>query len=208
VAGKYEPLTQWLQSLERSPIEVAFAEIERVVGFRLPASSRHPLSAAVPLAVGEVSELLRTYKNAIDALKVRGVVRSTKVLADYAEWLAAQALNLELAAGGAAKGYDATDPRTGTLYQVKARMVAPPHWQPDLRGQGSLDGRPFDFLVGVLLGGDYDVRLAAVIPLALVRERAKRIAYNNGYRFHLGSGVLEDSRVQDVTERFREAAML
>lgn len=161
-----------------------------------------------PGEAASIKDLMRAYKEALSALKDRGVIRSTKVLADYAEWLAAKALGLELARGGATKGYDAIDPVTHERYQVKARHVVPPYMQPDLRGQGSLDDGPFDYLVGVLLGEEYQVRLAAIVPIALVRERAKRIAYNNGYRLHLGVGILGHPDVVDVTDRFRQAAKL
>lgn len=164
-------------------------------------------SANVPNA-SSIRLLLRSYKDALSELQNRGVIRSTKVLADYAEWLAAHALNLELAEGGATKGYDAIDRATGMRYQVKARHVIPPYMQPDLRGQGSLDNEPFDYLVGVLIGVDYEVLRAAIVPIALVRERAKRIKYTNGYRFHLASGVLSHPDVVDVTPKFRSAADL
>lgn len=80
-----------------------------------------------------VRDLILAHARSLDALKARGVIRSTKVLADYAEWLAAKALGLTLEAGGAQKGYDAVDPRSGLTYQVKARQVTLPYMQPDLR---------------------------------------------------------------------------
>lgn len=153
-----------------------------------------------------VSELMLAYARSLDALKARGVIRSTKVLADYAEWLAVNALGLTLAAGGAQKGYDAVDPRTGFTYQVKARQVTLPYMQPDLRGQGDLEKKPFDMLVGILIDGDYEVIRAAVVPWSVVRARAKPIAYNNGYRLHMASGLLGLPAVIDVTEAVRRAS--
>lgn len=153
-----------------------------------------------------VRELIRTYADSVAALRARGVIRSTKVVADYGEWLAARALNLVLVTGGAQKGHDAEDPRTGATYQVKVRQVMPPYMQPDLRGQGALTGRPFDFLVGILIDGDYRVARAAVVPLSVVQARAKRIAYNNGFRLHMASGLLSLPEVRDVTAEVRRAA--
>jgi len=46
-----------------------------------------------------VRDLILAYARSLDALKARGVIRSTKVLADYAEWLAAEALGLSLVEG-------------------------------------------------------------------------------------------------------------
>ena len=44
-------------------------------------------------------------------------------------------------------------------------------------GPGQPRRHPFDFLDGVLLDADYQVVRAAVVPLDIVRARAKRIAY-------------------------------
>jgi len=153
-----------------------------------------------------VKDLLRAYRRSVDALKARGVIRSDKVLADYAEWLAVEALGLTLAEGGAQKGYDAVDPRTGLTYQVKARQVTLPYFQPDLRGQGNLDAHPFDVLVGILVDADFAVVRAALVPLAVVRARAKPISYNNGYRLHMASGLLGLPEVVDVTAKVKRAA--
>ena len=149
---------------------------------------------------------MRAYRDSLDALKARGVIRSTKVLADYAEWLAAKGLHLELVEGGAQKGYDAVDRKTGFRYQVKARHVVLPYMQADLRGQGRLDDSPFDFLIGVLLDADYQVVRAAIVPLEIVQARAKRIEYTNGYRLHFARGILSLPEVRDVTPALRRAA--
>jgi hypothetical protein len=150
--------------------------------------------------------LVRAYLQSLDELRARGVIRSTKVLADYAEWLAVEAPGLKLVDSGAQKGYDAVDPQTGLTYQVKARQVTLPYMQPDLRGQGDLNEKPFDLLVGILLDGDYQVIRAAVVPLSIVQARAKPIAYNNGYRLHMASGLLNLPEVIDVTEQVRRAS--
>jgi hypothetical protein len=171
--------------------------------------NRRPDSGRIPgmdSPSPSVKDLMRAYRESLEALKARGVIRSTKVLADYAEWLAATGLRLTLVEGGAQKGFDAVDAKSGLTYQVKARHVVLPYLQPDLRGQGSLDDHPFDYLVGVLLGADYEVMRAAVIPLEVVRERAKRIAYTNGYRVHMGSGILRLPNVRDVTAELQGAA--
>lgn len=153
-----------------------------------------------------VRELLAAYRDSLTALRARGVIRSPKVVADYAEWLAVTGLKLELAERGAERGYDAVDPDTGDLYQVKARQVVPPYNQPDLRGGGLLEPKPFDYLIGVLLDVDYGVALAAKIPYEVVRDRARRIEYTNGYRFHLGSSVMALPEVVNVTAELKAAA--
>lgn len=41
--GKYRPLWEWLRQQRRSSVEVSFAEVEDILGFALPPSSRtHP----------------------------------------------------------------------------------------------------------------------------------------------------------------------
>jgi len=38
--SKYRPLSQWLSSLTTSEVQVSFAQIEKILGFALPASAR------------------------------------------------------------------------------------------------------------------------------------------------------------------------
>lgn len=147
-----------------------------------------------------VRELVKAYAESLDALTRRGVIRSNKVLADYAEWLAAQALGLSLVPAGSQKGYDAIDPTTGLTYQVKARRLAAPYFQADLRGFGALDPPPFDMLVGILVDADYQVVRAAVVPLAVVRDHVR------GPRLYMGSGLLTRAEVADVTAEVRRAS--
>lgn len=152
--------------------------------------------------------LIASYSASLVALRQRGVIRSSKVLGDYAEWLAAGGLGLELVEDGAQRGYDAVEPETGLRYQVKARQVVPPYMQPDLRGHGSLDDRPFDLLVGVLIGAQFEVIRAAVVPIEVVRARVKRIAATGGYayRLHFARGLLSLPEVRDVTGELRRVA--
>ena len=161
---------------------------------------------SMPTPSLSVRELLIGYRTALDALRERGVIRSVHVIADYGEWLAASALGLTLAPGGSNKGHDAVDPGTGKRYQVKVRQLTPPYFQPDLRGQGDVTDDPFDHLVGILLDTDFAVTRAIVVPLDVVQRRAKRIAYNNGWRLHMASGLLAEAGVRDVTDLLRREA--
>lgn len=74
-------------------------------------------------------------------------------MSDYLELLVAPAFGLELAPKSV-PGYDATAP-DGTRYQVKGRRPTPANPSRQLsfiRGLGSRDIDPFDYLVGALLG--------------------------------------------------------
>lgn len=44
------------------------------------------------------------------------------------------------------------------------------------------------------------------VRLSIVQARAKPIAYNNGYRLYMASGLLNLPEVRDVTEAVRRAA--
>lgn len=147
-----------------------------------------------------VKDLVRAYMNSREALRARGVIRSNRVLlSDYAEWLAAKALRLKLVAGGSNKGFDAVD-RAGLRYQIKARQHTAIYQQPDLRGFGDLSLDPFDLLVAVIVGVDYSVLRALLIPIAAVRQRAK------GPRMYVGRGVLAMPDIRDVTDEVRRAS--
>jgi len=147
-----------------------------------------------------VKDLLRAYVVSREALRQRGVIRSNKsFLSDYAEWLAAKALNLTLAEGGSNKGYDATD-RQGRRYQVKARQMTAVYQQPDLRGFGDMDADHFDFLVAIIVDADFEVLRAVVVPFVEARARVK------GPRMYLGSGLVSVPGVRDVTDRVRKAS--
>lgn len=146
-----------------------------------------------------IRDLIRAYALSLEGLRARGVIRSTKVLADYAEWLAAQALDLTLVPSGSNKGYDALD-AAGTRYQIKARRLVLPYVEPNIVGLHNLDDRPFDVLLGILLDEDYVVTRAVIVPLAVVRQRATKTG------LYLGSGLLTLAEVRDVTEIVRRAS--
>jgi len=56
-----------------------------------------------------VRKLLRKYTEIIEILRDEGIVKTSKVVADYGEWLVAQKLNLQLVDNPNNKGFDAFD---------------------------------------------------------------------------------------------------
>jgi hypothetical protein len=152
-----------------------------------------------------VPELIAQYVQILDALRTRGVIRSQKVVADYAEAIVIRALALEPANEGT-RGFDARDPATGSRIQIKARQVAP--------GVGNLAVGPFrdlaaglfDELVGVVFESDFSVRRALRVPLDVVRTRSIMVRYDGAARIQLGPELHADPGVRDVTDQVRAAA--
>ena len=161
----------------------------------------------VPLDLGGIStpNLLLLSGGVIEELRRRRVVRTTNnPVADYAEFLAARAFELTLAARSES-GYDGTD--TGGLrYQVKSRRLTSANPSRQLGFIRGLDGDPFDYLVAILFKADYAVFRAALIPVAVVRSRATWVEYVHAWRLVLSEPVFELDTVTDVTERLRAAA--
>ncbi len=160
-------------------------------------------------ALGPASpeELLALYGRIVEELLSRGVVRSTNnPVADYSEYLVARAFNLTLVAN-ANIGFDAIGD-DDVRYQVNARRLTPRNGSRQLgfiRGLEAADD-PFDVLVGILFETDFRIRRAALIPIEVVRERAARVDYVNGWRFILGDAVWSVTTVRDVTDAIRRAA--
>jgi hypothetical protein len=161
--------------------------------------SREPLADVSP------ADLLRDYVRIVAALRARGLVRTGKVVGDYAEALVCRALGL-VPADGPMRGYDAIDPMTKHRYQIKARRIGP-RWRD--AGMGpfrDLDRDLFDVFVGVVVDQDFEVVRAVSLPKWIVSGHGHRVAYDGTHRINVGPGLLEVDGVTDVTELLREAA--
>jgi hypothetical protein len=177
----------------------------------VPANSIEELSApadAFTLSTPNVRELLQLYAGVLDELRERGILRSTNnPVADYAEWLAASALGLELVSNSVA-GYDASGP-DGTLYQIKGRRptaAGSSRQLSSIRGLDRPGPAPFDILVGILFRPDFSIMRAAAIPIAVVRELATPDPHVNARRFILRDSVWDAPGVEDITESIAGAA--
>jgi hypothetical protein len=100
---------------------------------------------------------------------------------------------------------DAT-PSTGTRtrYQIKAQRLTDPKTSRELSPIRDIEAKPFDYLAGLLVGPDYDVMRAALVPFAIVRAAAIYSKHVNGWRFHLRDRLWSESGVLNVTEKLRE----
>ena len=152
-------------------------------------------------------ELLALTGRILDELLQRGIVRSTNnPVADYSEYLTAKAFGLRLVANANA-GFDAIS-EAGTRFQVKARRLTPRNGSRQLgfvRGMAS-SADPFDFLVGILFDTNFRVIRAALIPVGVVRQLARRVDYVNAWRIILADSVWTIPGVEDCTERIVGAA--
>jgi hypothetical protein len=66
-----------------------------------------------------------------------------------------------------------------------------------------LEGAHFDFLAAVLFSEDYGVSRAAIIPCAVVVERATFVKLTNSHKFLLHDDVWDAPGVRDVTAQLR-----
>ncbi|MBM4108587.1 MAG: hypothetical protein FJ255_07210 [Phycisphaerae bacterium] len=115
--------------------------------------------------------LLQLHATTLEELRRRELVRSSNnPVADCAEHVAARALGLRLV-GNPEAGHDAKN-ASGKRYQIKGRTTAhnTSRQLPYLR---ALDGRPFDYLVGVIFDATFEVRRACVMPLKALKARTR-----------------------------------
>jgi len=149
-----------------------------------------------------IRRLLREYAGVMAELRERKVMRSANSpVSDYAEWLAARALGLDLV-HLSTTGYDALDRRTGKRYEIKARRTAPgskPTMLSAIRGLGE---KHFDYLLVVLFDAGFMVKRAALIPHRLVQEVAVYRKHVNAHIVLLRDALWERPEVKDVTRRF------
>jgi hypothetical protein len=152
------------------------------------------------------AELLKSYGALLDELRRRGIVRSSNnPLSDYAELLFCTAFGWRRTDNSAA-GHDAVDESTGATYQIKARRLTAHNTSRQLSAIRNIEAKPFDFLAGVLVDAEFQVVRAAVVPLAVVRERSARVEHTNSWRFLLRDDVWLAPGVIDVTARLTLAA--
>jgi len=149
------------------------------------------------------------YGSILTELRAQGIVRSeNSPVGDYAEYLAARTFGLTLTRNSAI-GYDGVD-ASGVRYQVKGRRMT--QWNKS-RGLGAIRGLatevdPFDLLLAILFEPDFAIQRAALVPIDVVRSRAKRHEHINAWRLTLTDTVWGIAGVQDVTALIAAAAEL
>lgn len=155
-----------------------------------------------------VIDLLRTHGAILDELRLRNIVRSANnPVSDLAELLFCRANPDWTRENNSASGHDAVDCR-GVRYQIKARRLHKHNRSRQVSALRNLPNDPFDFLAGVLFDENFGIYRAAIIPLAVVKKRAKHVAHTNSGRFLLRDEIWTIAGVEDVTEKMRDAAYM
>lgn len=149
-------------------------------------------------------QLFTMYCDILDLLRERNLIRSTNnPVADYAEYLVATALGLELAAKSTT-GYDAVDAE-GRKYEIKGRRITRHNKSRQLSAIRGLSHCHFEFLAGVLFREDFTVQKACLIPHSLVHQFGKFREHVNATIVHLRDSVWDELGVVDITEVVRAA---
>lgn len=158
----------------------------------------------MPFDLSEASptELLRCYGQILEELRARKILRSSNApTGDYAEYLVARALRLDLENNSKA-GYDATD-SAGVRYQIKSRRTTSYNKSKQLSPIRNLEARDFDSLIAVLFNEQFDVTLVVKIPQEIIARYARFNEHVNGHILVLNK-ILKDALVEDLTPLFRQ----
>lgn len=148
------------------------------------------------------NELLVLHAGVADELRSKGVTRSlNNPTGDLAEHLFCEAFTWNQA-GKSNPNIDAVG-TDGTRYQIKGRRLTRYNHSRQLGAIRDLKGAHFDFLAGVLFSEDYSVLRAAIIPFAVVKERASFVERTNSHRFLLRDDVWDATGVRDVSDELR-----
>lgn len=148
------------------------------------------------------ADILQLYAHALEELRRREVLRSSNnPSGDYGELLFSRAFGWQLQ-NNSSSGYDATD-GNGVRYQIKCRRITPHNQSRQLSYIRNLPNTPFDMLAGVLLNQDFKVTRAALIPVAVIQEKATYVKHVNAWCMILRDAVWDIPGVQDVTHELR-----
>lgn len=144
----------------------------------------------------EVKQKLKDYADIINSLYAAGIVRTyNSPVGDYAEWLVSTKFGLELQKNSE-KGYDAIDVKSGVRYQVKSRWMHPGKNSRQLNVIRNYLDNQFDYLIAVIVGVDFEVIEAYLIPHDLIGEYFPLNNHQNGIVVTLTNGFIKDDRVK------------
>ena len=147
-------------------------------------------------------ELLSLHAHVAEELRKRGVTRTANnPTGDLAEYLFCKAFHWNQA-GNSSANIDAIGPDE-IRYQIKGRRVTRHNTSRQLSAIRDFEGEHFDFLAGVIFAEDYTVLRAAIIPRAVVSDRATFVQRTNSHKFLLRDDVWDAPDVRDVTAELR-----
>ena len=144
---------------------------------------------------------LKTYAEILNSLYSEGIIRTyNSPVVDYAEWIVSKKLGLELEKNSK-EGFDALDKKTGLRYQVKSRWRHPKKNNRQLNVIRDYDKKPFDYVVAVIFGVDFDVEEAYLIPHEIIGKYFPYNKHQNGIVITLTKGFLSDPQIKDIKEK-------
>ncbi len=148
-----------------------------------------------------IKDLLALYSNILEELLSRKVVRTANnPVADYAEYLVADKMNLILA-NNSNSGYDALD-EDGIRYQIKSRRFNN-HREPRQLGViRDIEKNNFDFLIAIIFDFNFNVLEAYKIPKSLITEYARFSIHQRGHILTLKGKILSDKRIITLNNLF------
>jgi hypothetical protein len=146
-------------------------------------------------------ELLQYYALILSELRERKIVRtSNSPVGDYAEWLVAKQLGLNLVANSTS-GYDAIN-SDGIKYQIKCRRLTQDNQSRQLSAIRNLNNNDFDYLIAVLFNERFELQLVLKIPHQIIEHYAQYRQHVNAHILILRGGILTDPLVEDLTSLF------
>ncbi len=123
----------------------------------------------------EIKKLLLQYNEILKKLKDNHVIRTSKLVGEYGEYVAKNKLDLTLADSGN-KGYDATDDK-GNKYEIKSRKEMP-YNKPNRWNMGANRLKLADFLICVEFDNDWNLSRFYKIPKSKVIMKGKNVYFN------------------------------
>jgi hypothetical protein len=153
----------------------------------------------------DVRALLNQYASILDELRHRKVANtSNSPVGDYGEWLIRNTFGGTIQSNSN-KAVDVVT-TDGFRLQVKTRWIRHEGDSRQLSVIRNLDKGLFDAVAALLLGADFEVIEAYVIPIDVVRSHSKWVAHTNGHRLVLTPTVCTAMGVRNITSQVQTAA--
>jgi hypothetical protein len=108
----------------------------------------------------EIKKLLLQYNEILKKLRDKGVIRTSKLVGEYGEYVAIKKLGLDLAKSGN-RGYDAIDSK-GKKYEIKTRKSM--SYNKATKFQVTNKIFDFDFLICIIFDDDWNLTKFYKIP--------------------------------------------
>lgn len=150
------------------------------------------------LSKSSTLQLLHFYSDIMSELRVRKVIRTGNgPVADYAEYIIAELLGLELA-GNSTASYDAHHPKTKLKYQIKSRRQTSYSKSRQLGVIRNLETADFDYLIAVIFDEQFKPIEIYQIRKPEIKKYGRFSEHQNGHILILRGKVLEDKNVKKL----------